>query len=52
MKVKYIKDTVPFMLTHNKVYDVISIEKDWYRILDDTNDDYLYPPNIFEIVEE
>lgn len=40
------------MLTHGKVYDVISIEKDWYRILDDTNDDYLYPPNIFEIVEE
>lgn len=52
MKVKYTGDTVPLMLTHNKVYDVISIEKDWYRIIDDTDEDYLYPPNIFEIVEE
>lgn len=52
MKVRYTGNTVSLMLTHGKVYDVISIEKDWYRILDDTNDDYLYPPNIFEIVEE
>jgi len=26
------------MLTHNKIYDVISIEKDWYRIIDDSGE--------------
>lgn len=39
------------MLTHNRVYDVISIEKEWYRIVDDSGDDYLYPPENFETVK-
>ncbi len=51
MKVKYIGETNFLVLTHNKIYDVISIENDWYRIRDDSNDDYLYPPEQFEIVE-
>jgi len=39
------------VLTNNKVYNVISIERGWYRIIDDSGDDYLYPPDMFEIVE-
>lgn len=50
MKVKYIKETISFMLTKGKIYDVLSIEKEWYRIIDDTGEDYLYPPEAFEIV--
>lgn len=52
MKVRYIKETMSISLTNNKVYDVLSIEKEWYRIVDDTDEDYLYPPELFEIVEE
>ena len=52
MKVKYIKETKPFMLTKDKVYSVLSVEKGWYRIVDDTDEDYLYPPESFEIVEK
>ena len=52
MKVKYIGETVSFMVTQNKIYDVISVERDWYRIKDDTGEDYLYPPSKFEIIEE
>ncbi len=52
MKVKYIGETEELVLTNEKVYDVISIEKGWYRINDDTGEDYLYPPESFEIVEE
>lgn len=52
MKVKYIGETKSFMLTHDKIYSVISVEKNWYRIVDDTLEDYLYPPELFEIVEE
>lgn len=52
MKVKFIKETISLSLTKNKVYDVIATEKKWYRIIDDSGEDYLYPPEHFEIVEE
>lgn len=52
MKVKYIGETEELVLTNGKVYDVLSIEDEWYRINDDTGEDYLYPPESFEIVEE
>ena len=50
MKVKYIKETSFLVLTQGKVYDVVSVEKGWYRIVDDSGDDYLYPPEAFEII--
>lgn len=52
MKVKYTGETEFLMLTHGKIYEVLSIEKDWYRVIDDTGEDYLYPPEDFEIIEE
>jgi hypothetical protein len=52
MKVRWIGETDIPIITNGKIYEVISVEIDWYRILDDTNDDYLYPPELFEIVEE
>lgn len=52
MKVRYLGKTEFLVLTNYKVYDVISVEKDWYRIVDDSGEDYLYPSNYFEIVEE
>jgi len=53
----------PVMLLHGKVYEVLSIEKGWYRIIDeegygganpycDNPPGYLYSPEVFEIVEE
>ena len=52
MKVRYLGKTEFLVLTNNKVYDVISGEKGWYRVVDDSGEDYLYPPKYFEIVEE
>ena len=52
MKVKWLGKTDFLVLTNNKIYDVISIESGWYRIIEDSGDDYLYPPDMFEIVEE
>ncbi len=49
-KVRWLGKTSLLMLTHGKVYTVLSVEKGWYRIVDDSNDDYLYPPEKFEIV--
>ena len=51
MKVRYMGETSFLELTHDKVYDVISIEKEWYRLVDDSGEDYLYPPEDFEVVE-
>ena len=59
MKVKFLGETGASTLIRGKVYDVIGVEKEWYRIIDedgaDDDDDipgYLYPPELFEIVED
>ena len=41
-------------LIDGKVYEVQEISKKlkWYRIIDESGEDYLYPPQLFEIVEE
>ena len=52
MKVRWKGETEFLMLTHDKVYTVLGMEKSWYRLVDDSDEDYLYPPENFEIVEE
>ena len=52
IKVEWTGESIYLMLTKNKVYDVISVEKGWYRILDDSGEDYLYPHEKFEIRED
>ncbi len=51
MTVRYIggrkADIIP-----NKEYKVLSIERGWYRIVDESGEDYLYGPSNFEVVEE
>lgn len=51
MNVKYIGKTEPHTLTNGELYEVLSIEKEWYRIIDKSGEDYLYPPEEFEIIE-
>ena len=50
-KVKYKGETSFLIATKEKIYDVLSVEKGWYRIVDDSGADYLYPPEMFDIVE-
>jgi hypothetical protein len=52
LKVRYIKETKGGGLNNGQIYDVISVEEGWYRIIDNSDEDYLYPPELFEIVEE
>ena len=51
MKVRFLGETSFLELTHDKVYDVLSTEKGWYRVIDDSGEDYLYPPEDFEVIE-
>lgn len=55
MTVQYIGETTPLALTKGKLYEVLSIEggdPGWYRIIDDSMEDYLYPPGSFVIVDD
>ena len=52
MKVRYIAHLDDIDLTEGATYKVLSVQKNWYRIVDDSDDDYLYPPDLFEIVED
>ena len=37
--------------TEGEIYDVISVEKGWYRIMTELDEDYLIPPRFFEVLE-
>lgn len=50
MKVKYIGKTSA-SLTKGKEYDVIAVESGWLRIVDDTEEDYIFPPDQFEVID-
>lgn len=52
MKVKYIGKTSFLYFTNGNIYEVLAVEKGFYRIVDDSGEDYLYPPDNFEIVEQ
>lgn len=53
MKVKYIgNEYIGTAFDPDKIYEVLSIEKGWYRIMTELDEDYLFSPNLFEIVEE
>ena len=62
MKVRYkgksvenfiVKDNDMFLIP-GKVYEVIEITEKlkWYRIVDESGEDYMYPPSLFDIIEE
>jgi hypothetical protein len=52
MKVVFKGQSNPLALINGKVYDVEAIEFGWYRIVDETQEDYLYQAYLFDIVED
>ncbi|MDR1421833.1 MAG: hypothetical protein LBI64_03090 [Coriobacteriales bacterium] len=52
MNVRYIGDYYKVSLIKGTTYHVVGVEKSWYRIVDETGEDYLFPPEEFEVVEE
>lgn len=53
MKVKYTgKDYLETAFDEDKEYNVSSIEKGWYRIMTELDEDYLFPPELFEITDD
>ncbi len=53
MKVRCLRDLYEGRgLVKDKVYVVLSVERGWYRIVCELDEDYLFPPEMFEVVEE
>lgn len=53
MKVKYIGEySSPLSLITGKIYECLGQEQVRYRVIDETGEDYLYPIEKFEVVEE
>ena len=55
MKVKYIRDCYRTSFYKDKSYDCIDImfrdNKKYYRVIDESGEDYIYLSSYFEIVE-
>ena len=39
-------------LKKDKVYEALRAQKGWFALIDETGEDYVYPPDIFEVVED
>lgn len=50
--VKYIGKGDPFYCLNGKVYKKIGESHGLWRIIDESGEDYLYAPELFEIVKE
>ena len=51
IKVKYIGEDDPLSLRNGKVYEARILKKGWYGIMDETNEEYAYPPELFEVID-
>ena len=49
-KVKFIGESDPLALLNGKVYDAIVGQKGMICLVDETGDEYAYPPELFEII--
>jgi hypothetical protein len=50
LTVRFIGEGSPLSLIKGKIYKIIAIEDDCYRIIDETDEDYLYSIKAFEEV--
>ena len=51
MRVRYIGSVDTVAIDRNKIYAVMSVERGWYRIMTELDEDYLFPPELFEVVD-
>ena len=53
MKVKYTGNDPDLNFVNGEVYNVLSVEHGWYRIVDPFDkEDYVFPPSLFDVVSE
>ena len=50
--IRYIGEDNPLSLRLGKVYAARPLKKGWYGVVDESGEEYAYPPELFEVVEE
>lgn len=48
--VKYIGEDNPLSLRKGKVYEARILKMGWYGVVDETKEEYAYPPELFETI--
>ena len=51
INVKFIGEDDPLSLRNGKVYNARVLKKGWLGIIDETGEEYAFPPELFEIIE-
>ena len=52
VRVKYIGEDNPLSLRYGKIYKARVLQKGWFGVVDETNEEYAYPPELFEVVKD
>ena len=52
VRVKYIGEDNPLSLRYGKIYEARVLQKGWFGMVDETNEEYAYPPELFEVVKD
>ena len=52
VRVKYIGEDNPLSLRYGKIYEARVLQKDWFGVVDETNEEYAYPPELFEVEKD
>ena len=50
VKVRFIGEDDPLMLRHGKVYVARVLKLGWFGVVDETNEEYAFPPEVFEVL--
>jgi len=51
IKVRYIGKSSKLTMLNGKIYEARDCGLGWFALIDETNEEYAYPPNLFEVVE-
>ena len=51
IKVRFIGDDDPLALRHGHLYEAILGQKGMVCVVDETGEEYAYPPELFEVME-
>ena len=52
MKVRYIGKSHPLYCINGKTYEKTGESHGYWKVVDETGEDYLYDPSVFEVVED
>ena len=51
VKIKCLRD-FGISLKKDKIYEARQGQKGWFALIDETGEEYAYPPHIFEVIEQ